>query len=119
MGDVTTYSPCGFSAARTAAQAAEQRLVFMQRQLRAGNASRRDTADAMSALAQARQQLAEAALERASQMAGWAEITGDREVLLPPLPTDLAQRLPLIEESLEVLVEQARRQQPAIRKAGT
>jgi len=100
--------------ARASLLAAEQKLNFTQRQLRAGNVTRRETADAKTALAQAQQQIAEAQLDKSTQQATWAEITGDTQVMLPPLPSDLAERLPLTDSNPDTLLSLANAKQPAL-----
>lgn len=111
------FANASLDAARVAASSASQMLNLSQRQLRAGNATRRDIADAQTALAQARQQIADAKLEQATQEATWQQLTGDTAADLQPLPFDLAERLPVPESDVSLLLADARARQPALRAA--
>ena len=111
------FASASLEAARIAANSASQMLNFNQRQLRAGNATRRDIAEAQTALAQARQQIADAKLEQVTQEANWQHITGDTSADLQYLPADLAERLPVPESDVSILLADARTKQPALRAA--
>jgi len=108
------FAEASLIAAKASTLAAEQKLNYIQRQLRAGNVTRRETTEAKTALAQAQQQIAEALLDKSTQQAAWAEITGDTQVTMPALPADLAERLPLTDTNPETLLSLANIKQPAL-----
>ncbi|MEK6789349.1 MAG: TolC family protein [Pseudomonadota bacterium] len=108
------FAEASLTAAKASVLGAQQKLSFTQRQLSAGNVTRRETAEAQTALALAQQQIAEAMLDKSTQEATWTEITGDAQVMLPALPADLVERLPLTESDVSKLLSQAKDKQPAI-----
>ncbi len=111
------FAAASLEASRIATNSAEQMLNLNQRQLRAGNGTRREIAEAQIDLARARQQIADAKLEQASQEAVWQQITGDSNAYLQPLPSSLAERLPTPEGDMSVLLALASEKQPALRAA--